>query len=249
MQNGRRRGERREVRLTRRDEVPVGNVEERPKNVAAHTVEPERRCEKRGIDEHCGKHDEQSGQQAPSPTSPERREIDAARTVRVPAQPLPEQDPGDEESREGEEGVERQDAAGREVPGVHRDREPDRQATPTVERRPVRPAGTSRRSLRRRVDHDRTAPSRAGYALRTVAGRRCADQGLQSLCVIKVRGNSAAAPQRHTRTLQVSRSRRRRRSWPRPLERCGRRTDEPTANSARNARESRHPSSWCGTRK
>ena len=46
----------------------------------------------------------------------------------VAAQPLAEQEPGDEEPRQHEERVEREHAAGGEVAGVHRDREPDREA-------------------------------------------------------------------------------------------------------------------------
>ena len=55
----------------------------------------------------------------------------------VVAHPLAEQQPGDQEPRQHEERVEREDAAGGEVAGVHRDREPDREAPPAVERGPV----------------------------------------------------------------------------------------------------------------
>src|SRR5262249_15298776 len=70
-----------------------------------------------------------------------------------------QEDAGDEEARQHEERVERQDAAGREVARVDRDREPDRETTPAVERGPIRTAGRARRrAVSLRVDHAPTDP-------------------------------------------------------------------------------------------
>jgi hypothetical protein len=133
--------------------MPVGHVEDRSEDVAAYTVESERWSQERRVDEHRGEHDEQPGKEPPGATSPKRRQVDAAGAALVGAQPLAEQDPGNQQPREHEERVEGQDATRGEVPGVHRDREPNREATPTVERRPIGPTRSGRRPQRRLIDH------------------------------------------------------------------------------------------------
>ena len=82
--------------------------------------------------EHRAEHHEQRGEEPPRPAGPERQEVDPGRPV-----PLVDQQPGDEEARQHEERVEREHTTGGEVPGVHRDREPDGEAPPAVERGPV----------------------------------------------------------------------------------------------------------------
>ena len=132
VQQRRRCGEGAEVRLTREDEVPVDDVPQRRQDVDPELVETERWRQHRGVHQDGAEHHEQRGEEPPRPAGPEAREIDAGRPV-----PLADQQPGDEEARQHEEGVEREDTARSEVPGVHRDREPDGEPPPAVERGPV----------------------------------------------------------------------------------------------------------------
>ncbi len=132
VQQGRRCGEGAEVRLARDDEVPVDDVPERREDVGPELVETDRWCQYGGVHQHRAEHHEQCGEEPPRPAGPERQEVDPVRPV-----PLADQQPGDEEARQHEERVEREDATGGEVPGVHRDREPDGEAPPAVERGPM----------------------------------------------------------------------------------------------------------------
>jgi hypothetical protein len=103
---------------------------------------PDRRCERRRVHEDRGEHDEQRGEEPSRATRPERAERDATGAV-----PLAQQQPGDQEAGQHEERVERQHSARREVASVDADREPDREAAPTVERGPVQARRTGRAGL------------------------------------------------------------------------------------------------------
>ena len=139
VQHGRGSREGGEVRLAREQEPPVRAVAEGREHVAPQAVEPERGRHERRVRDHRREHHEQCGEQPAGATGPERQQVDVLAVA-----PFAEQQPGDEESGQHEEGVERQHAAGREVAGVHRDGEPDGEPAPPVERGPVRAAGARR---------------------------------------------------------------------------------------------------------
>ena len=132
MQQRRRRGEPREVRLSRREEMPVDDVAERGQHVAAQLIQADRGRQERGVHEHRAEHDEQRGEESTCPPRPEGGQVDSVRAL-----PFAEQQAGDEETRQHEEGVEREDAAGGEVARVDADRDPDRETTPPIEGGPV----------------------------------------------------------------------------------------------------------------
>ena len=106
MAQRRRRAELREVALARDHQAPVLHVEERAEEVAAQSqrlvVGGDERAEQRDGDQH----EEEGGQEPPGPPEPEAPERDAAGAFE-----LPEQQRGDEESREHEEHVDADEPA------------------------------------------------------------------------------------------------------------------------------------------
>ena len=100
--------------------MPVDDVPQRREDVDPELVETERWRQHRGVHQDGAEHHEQRGEEPPRPAGPEAHEIDPGRPILTA-----DQQPGDEEARQHEEGVEREDTTRSEVPGVHRDREPD----------------------------------------------------------------------------------------------------------------------------
>ena len=106
-----------EVRA-RRDEMPVRDVEESCRDVAAQTVASERRGHDCAPHQHGGDHNEEGGNQAAHPPGPEVEDLD------VTAFELSEQKRGDQVPAQNEEDIDAQETGGRvgqtEVKGHHR---------------------------------------------------------------------------------------------------------------------------------
>ena len=104
-----------EVVRAGQNEVPVGHVEEGGQCVTAERGVGAGRDEDPVEDGDPDQHDEQAGQQPPGPAGPEGPQFDGAVLA-----PLHDQQRGDEESRQGEEAVEKEEPARRQVDaGVH----------------------------------------------------------------------------------------------------------------------------------
>ena len=115
------------------NEVPVGHVEEGGQCVTAQRRVGPGRDEDPVEDGDPDEHDEERRQQPPGSTGPEGAQFDGA-----PLAPLHDQQRGDEEPRQGEEAVEEEEPARRQVDaGVHaQDREHGHAPDP-VERREI----------------------------------------------------------------------------------------------------------------
>ena len=162
--------------------------------------------------------------------------------------PFTQQQPGDEEARQHEERVEREHTAGGEVAGVHRDREPDGEASPAVERGPVCAAGARRGG---HVNQEFDTTDAVGWAGRTsvehedrhilAAGGRGAGQPETEPPGVEAHPRRVAAlvagvrqrARRTGRRLRRRRASRRPRASPRPASEDDEVADEERAGSHR----------------
>ncbi len=164
-----------EVRLVGEDELPVGHVEEGGQGVAPQgrqvdggagggSAQPavEHHEEADGDEQ-----DDQRGQEAPGPASPEGPQPDP-----VGSQPFLQEQRRDEEARQDEEDVHAEEAArGPSEAEVVRDHTPHGQRPQTVERREVA-AGDGGGDLRRVRGRGRDSARHGRSRPRTVAGAR-----------------------------------------------------------------------------
>ncbi len=149
-----------EVRLPRRDQVPVLDVEDRRQHVAPELRQPLAH-EQRPHDDDDGDHGHERREQAPGPTLPEPRQRHRARR-----RLLAEEQLGDEVAADGEEDLHAEEPAGHPGDtGVVQEHGRDRDPAQAVEAGHVRQAGGrgARRGpgrggsrVLRDVDHERT---------------------------------------------------------------------------------------------
>ncbi len=99
-----------EVAAATDDEVPVGHIEQRGERVEADSAELPRATEHLHEESHADQHHQQGGQEPAGPAGPELTQLDGQ-----PFGPLPQQQGGDEETRQDEEDVDAQKS-----PGSHR---------------------------------------------------------------------------------------------------------------------------------
>ena len=102
----RRRGEEVEVRLARRDEPPVGDVEETREPVEPHFVSWYERHRDPRVDRHEHDHEQQRREQPSDPATPERDQRDRRHPL-----PLEDEQRRDQEAREDEERVDAEEPA------------------------------------------------------------------------------------------------------------------------------------------
>ncbi len=128
-----------------RDEVPVGDIEDRRHRVAAQRRAVEDPRPQRGPGAHGGEHQEQGREQTPGPARPKVPEAD-----RVALSPLGQEERGDEVARQREEDVDAEKAPGDRGHGVGGDDRHHRHPSNAVQSRQVLDRdprrGTRRRS-------------------------------------------------------------------------------------------------------